>query len=66
MVDEAAIKAAQEKYGVLLRKQLERVERLKNEPDWTEFTVDGVHATDLGFYMFAKMLTPRVARILAK
>ena len=38
----------------------------KNEPDWSEFTVDGVHATDLGFYMFAKMLTPRVARILAK
>jgi len=38
MVDEAAIKAAQEKYGVLLRKQLERVERLKNEPDWTDYS----------------------------
>ena len=38
MVDEAAIKAAQEKYGLLLRKQLERVERLKNEPDWTDYS----------------------------
>ena len=38
----------------------------KNEEDWTEFTVDGVHATDLGFYMFAKMLTPKVAKVLDK
>ena len=38
MVDEAVIKAAQEKYAVLLRKQLERVERLKNEPDWTDYS----------------------------
>jgi hypothetical protein len=38
----------------------------KNEPDWTEFTVDGVHATDLGFYMFAKMLTPKIAKVLDK
>ena len=38
----------------------------KNEADWTEFTVDGVHATDLGFYMFAKMLTPKVAKVLDK
>ena len=38
MVDEAAIKAAQEKYGILLRKQLERVERLKNEPAWTDYS----------------------------
>ena len=38
----------------------------KNEKDWTEFTVDGVHATDLGFYMFAKMLTPKIAKVLDK
>ena len=38
----------------------------KNEADWCEFTVDGVHATDLGFYMFAKMLTPKVAKVLEK
>ena len=38
----------------------------KNEPDWSEFTVDGVHATDLGFYMFAKMLTPKVKKVLEK
>ncbi len=31
MVDEQAIKAAQEKFGALLRKQLDRVEVLKNE-----------------------------------
>lgn len=33
MVDEKAIQVAQEKYGQLLRKQLERVERLKAEGD---------------------------------
>ena len=38
MVDEKAIKEAQEKFGVLLRKQLERVEVLKNEPDWTDYS----------------------------
>ena len=38
MVDEQAIKAAQEKYGQLLRKQLERVERLKNEGDWIDYS----------------------------
>ena len=38
MVDEKAIQAAQEKFGVLLRKQLERVEVLKNEPDWTDYS----------------------------
>ena len=31
MVDEQAIKTAQEKFGALLRKQLDRVEVLKNE-----------------------------------
>ncbi|MCQ2070311.1 MAG: isocitrate/isopropylmalate family dehydrogenase [archaeon] len=38
MVDEKAIEAAKEQYGKLLRKQLERVERLKNEPDWTDYS----------------------------
>ena len=38
----------------------------KNEDDWTELTVDGVHATDLGFYMFSKMLTPKIAKVLDK
>jgi isocitrate dehydrogenase (NAD+) len=38
MVDEKAIQAAQEKFGALLRKQLERVEVLKNEPDWTDYS----------------------------
>ena len=38
----------------------------KNEEDWTEFTVDGIHATDLGFYMFAKMITPKIAKVLDK
>ena len=32
MVDEKAIQAAQEKFGALLRKQLERVEVLKTSP----------------------------------
>lgn len=38
MVDENAIKMAQEKYGELLRQQLERVENLKNEGDWTDYS----------------------------
>jgi isocitrate dehydrogenase (NAD+) len=38
MVDEKAIQVAQEKYGVLLRQQLERVERLKKEGDWTDYS----------------------------
>ena len=38
MVDEQAIKAAQEKFGALLRKQLERVDVLKDEGDWTDYS----------------------------
>ncbi len=38
MVDEKAIKAAQEKFGELLRKQLERVEVLKGEGDWIDYS----------------------------
>ncbi|MFA6804448.1 MAG: isocitrate/isopropylmalate family dehydrogenase [Candidatus Methanomethylophilaceae archaeon] len=38
MVDEKAIQVAQEKYGALLRQQLERVERLKKEGDWTDYS----------------------------
>lgn len=38
MVDEKAVEAAQKQYGDLLRKQLERVERLKGEPDWVDYS----------------------------
>ena len=38
MVDEQAIKRAQEKYGELLRQQLERVENLKKEGDWVDYS----------------------------
>jgi Isocitrate/isopropylmalate dehydrogenase len=38
MVDEQAIKTAQEKYGELLRQQLQRVENLKKEGDWTDYS----------------------------
>ena len=38
MVDEKAIKAAQEKFGELLRKQLERVDVLKGEGDWIDYS----------------------------
>ncbi len=38
MIDEKAIQAAQETYGKLLREQLERVERLKNEGDWVDYS----------------------------
>lgn len=38
MVDEKSIQAAQEKFGALLRKQLERVEVLKGEGDWTDYS----------------------------
>ncbi|MBR2255114.1 MAG: isocitrate/isopropylmalate dehydrogenase family protein [Candidatus Methanomethylophilaceae archaeon] len=38
MVDEKAIQEAQEKFGKLLRKQLERVEVLKGEGDWVDYS----------------------------
>ena len=38
MIDEKAIQAAQETYGRLLREQLERVERLKQEGDWIDYS----------------------------
>ncbi|UAL08187.1 MAG: isocitrate/isopropylmalate dehydrogenase family protein [Candidatus Methanogranum gryphiswaldense] len=38
MVDEKAIQVAKEKYGELLKQQLERVERLKKEGDWTDYS----------------------------
>ncbi|MCB5280158.1 MAG: isocitrate/isopropylmalate dehydrogenase family protein [Candidatus Cloacimonetes bacterium] len=38
MVDEKAIQIAQEKYGELLRQQLKRVEELKKEGDWTDYS----------------------------
>ena len=34
--------------------------------DWTECTVDGVHATDLGFYMIAKTMAPMIGGILER
>ena len=38
MVDEQAIKAAQERFGELLRRQLERVDVLKGEGDWIDYS----------------------------
>ncbi len=38
MINEKAIQAAQETYGKLLREQLERVERLKQEGDWVDYS----------------------------
>ncbi len=38
MVDEQAIKKAEERFGALLRKQLERVEALKGEGDWVDYS----------------------------
>jgi isocitrate dehydrogenase (NAD+) len=38
MVDEKSIGAAKERYGELLRQQLLRVEKLKNEGDWTDYS----------------------------
>ncbi len=38
MVDEKAIQAAQERFGALVRKQLERVEVLKSEGDWINYS----------------------------
>ncbi|MBR7139272.1 MAG: SGNH/GDSL hydrolase family protein [Lentisphaeria bacterium] len=33
-------------------------------PDWTEFTVDGVHPTDLGFYMFSRFMEKYLRKYL--
>ena len=38
MVDEQAIKKAQEQFGELLRRQLERVDVLKGEGDWLDYS----------------------------
>lgn len=38
MVDEKAIAAAQERFGILLRQQLKRVEGLKKEGDWVDYS----------------------------
>lgn len=38
MVDEKVIQAAKERYGELLERQLKRVEGLKQEGDWTDFS----------------------------
>lgn len=38
MIDEKAIQAAQENYGNLLRNQLKRVESLKKEGDWVDYS----------------------------
>ena len=38
MVDEQAIKVAQERFGELLRRQLERVDVLKGEGDWIDYS----------------------------
>lgn len=38
MTDEKAVKEAQEKFGLLLRNQLNRVERLKKEGDWIDYS----------------------------
>ena len=33
-------------------------------PDWHEFMVDGVHLTDLGFYMQAEKIAPQLEKLL--
>ena len=38
MADNQVIEAAKEKFGVVLQQQLERVERLKAELDWTDYS----------------------------
>ena len=38
MVDTQAIDAAKEHFGTILEEQLERIERLRNEPDWTDYS----------------------------
>ena len=38
MVNSEAIETAKEHFGNVLQQQLERVERLKQEPDWTDYS----------------------------
>ena len=38
MIDSTAIEAAKDKFGVVLEQQLERIERLRHESDWTDYT----------------------------
>jgi hypothetical protein len=36
-----------------------------DDPMWREYTVDGIHPNDLGFYAMAKYLAPRLEKILS-
>jgi isocitrate dehydrogenase (NAD+) len=38
LVDTQAIEAAKDHFGTVLEEQLERIERLRNEPDWTDYS----------------------------
>ena len=37
-MDKAVIESAKEHFGVILEKQVERVERIKHEEEWIDYT----------------------------
>ena len=43
MADNQIIEAAKEHFGQVVAQQLERVERLKNEPDWVDYSSHLAH-----------------------
>ena len=70
MVDTQAIEAAKDHFGTVLEEQLERIERLRNEPDWTDYSglkpiIIGMIGGD-GFGPTISAATHRVLELLLK
>ena len=60
-----AINAAKEHFGIILEQQLERVERLKNEPDWVDYsTMSPIVVGMLGGDGIGPMLSNETQKIL--
>ena len=60
-----AINAAKEHFGTILEQQLERVERLKNEPDWVDYsTISPIIIGMLGGDGIGPMISDETQKIL--
>ena len=66
LVDSQAVEAGKSHFGVVLREQLERVERLRNEGDWTDYsTVEPIVIGMIGGDGIGPTLSAATQRVLA-
>ena len=66
LVDSQAIEAAKEHFGVVLREQLERIERLRHEADWTDYsTVEPIVIGMIGGDGIGPTISAATQRVLA-